>query len=152
MEISQQKFCLVGAFICHKKAGDDACAHLDCIKKTGKCLHTAGLRLHHLPDFVVSTKLFQPIISPLTNVSYQGNYFCFLAFMFFFVDPIWAGTFWFLSRMKAFILKLTTNIVSPKYYFFWNIGTSQHEIDIIIINHYLTTVLKQKLIFLRTVF
>ncbi|XP_020605330.1 uncharacterized protein LOC110044147 [Orbicella faveolata] len=46
------KFCLVGAIMCHKKAGDDACAHLECIKKTGKCLHEAGLRLHHLPDFV----------------------------------------------------------------------------------------------------
>jgi len=57
LQICQQKFCLVGAFKCHKKAGDDACAHLDCIEKTGKCLHKAGLRLHHLPDFVVSNVL-----------------------------------------------------------------------------------------------
>ena len=70
MQFSQQKVCLVGAVICHKKAGDDACAHLECIKKTGNCLHEAGLRLHHLPDFVVSTK----IISPLVNVSYHRNY------------------------------------------------------------------------------
>ena len=59
MEISQQKICLVGAVVCHKKAGDDACAHLDCIEKTGKCLKKAGLRLHHLPPFVVSTELYQ---------------------------------------------------------------------------------------------
>ena len=64
MEISQQKFCLVGAFICHKKAGDDACAHLDCIKKTGKCLHAAGLRLHHLPDNVVSTEQYHLLSKP----------------------------------------------------------------------------------------
>ena len=57
MEISQQKICLVGAIICHKKAGDDACAHLECIKKTGKCLHEAGVRLHHLPDNVVNAEL-----------------------------------------------------------------------------------------------
>ena len=76
MEISQQKLCLVGAFICHKKAGDDACAHLECIKKTGKCLHAAGLRLHHLPDFVVSTglsyisccQIIPPLIPPLNSV------------------------------------------------------------------------------------
>ena len=50
---AQQKLCIVKAVICHKRAGEDACAHLECIKRTGKCLHDAGVRLHHLPPPVV---------------------------------------------------------------------------------------------------
>ena len=142
MEISQQKFCLVGAFICHKKAGDDACAHLGCIKKTGKCLHAAGLRLHHLPDFVVSTVL--SYVSVVRSSLHLILFSCF--HVFFVVDPILTGTFSFLFRMKAIMLKLTTYTVSPKYYFIWNSSKSTWDNDIIIINN-LTTVLKQKLIF-----
>jgi len=77
MQISLQKICLVGAVICHKKAGDDACAHLECIKKTGECLHEAGVRLHHLPSFVVSQAC--QTIPSLVNVSYRRNYFCSVA-------------------------------------------------------------------------
>ena len=41
--------------MCHKKAGDDACEHLKCIKCTGDCLIAAGVRLHHIPPEMVST-------------------------------------------------------------------------------------------------
>ncbi|KAJ7393036.1 hypothetical protein OS493_008322 [Desmophyllum pertusum] len=37
------KLCIVKAVLCHKKAGEDACEHLECIKKTGICLHGAGV-------------------------------------------------------------------------------------------------------------
>lgn len=54
LQISQQKACLGEAVKCHKKAEDDACEHLKCIKTTGECLHEAGVRLHHLPPEMVS--------------------------------------------------------------------------------------------------
>ena len=39
--------------ICHKRAGDDACAHLKCIKRTGLCLKAAGVGIGDLPPNVV---------------------------------------------------------------------------------------------------
>lgn len=32
------------AVVCHRRAGDDACAHLKCIRQTGICLRQAGVR------------------------------------------------------------------------------------------------------------
>ena len=40
--------------ICHKRANEDACAHLACIKKTGKCLKNAGVNVCHMPPAIVS--------------------------------------------------------------------------------------------------
>ena len=40
--------------ICHKRANEDACAHLACIKKTGKCLKEAGVNVCHMPPAIVS--------------------------------------------------------------------------------------------------
>ncbi|KAL9973858.1 hypothetical protein ACROYT_G020364 [Oculina patagonica] len=38
------KRCIAMAVVCHKRAGDDACAHLQCIRQTSICLHRAGVR------------------------------------------------------------------------------------------------------------
>ncbi|XP_073259467.1 uncharacterized protein [Porites lutea] len=46
------KLCIVGAVICHKRANEDACAHLACIKKTGKCLKEAGVNVCHMPPAI----------------------------------------------------------------------------------------------------
>ena len=46
----RQKMCIVNAIICHKKAGEDACEHLECIKNTGCCLKGAGVKP---PPFMV---------------------------------------------------------------------------------------------------
>ena len=54
LKIFFQKVCIVAAVICHKKAGDDACAHLQCIKRTGLCLKRAGVGIKDLPPNVVS--------------------------------------------------------------------------------------------------
>ena len=44
MSLCQQKMCIADAIMCHKKAGEDACKHLECIKSTGCCLKGAGLK------------------------------------------------------------------------------------------------------------
>ena len=67
----QQKLCIGVAVICHHRAGDDACKHLKCIKITGKCLHKAGVRLHHLPPAMVSTVLHHhSILLPVPRATY----------------------------------------------------------------------------------
>ena len=46
----RQKMCIANAVMCHKKAGEDACEHLECIKNTGCCLKGAGVKP---PPFMV---------------------------------------------------------------------------------------------------
>ena len=53
-----QKICIGLAILCHKKAKDDACKHLKCIKLTGKCFKKAGLRIEDLPENMVNTVLY----------------------------------------------------------------------------------------------
>ena len=42
--------CIANAIVCHKKAGEDACEHLECIKNTGCCMKGAGVKP---PPFMV---------------------------------------------------------------------------------------------------
>ena len=42
--------------ICHKRANEDACAHLACIKKTGECLKKAGVKVCQMPPAIVSVE------------------------------------------------------------------------------------------------
>ncbi|KAJ7375204.1 hypothetical protein OS493_001947 [Desmophyllum pertusum] len=70
------KLCIVAAIICHKKAGEDACEHLECIKKAGICLHAAGVKL---PPFI---KPCLPIIPCclLGSESCEEKLCCFVRF------------------------------------------------------------------------
>ncbi|KAL9973888.1 hypothetical protein ACROYT_G020395 [Oculina patagonica] len=73
------KLCIVAAIACHKRAGDDACEHLKCIKRTGVCLHNAGVRVQHLPD---NMKKCLPIIPCclLFSKSCEERLCCFVRF------------------------------------------------------------------------
>ena len=62
----QQKLCIGNAIMCHKKAGEDACAHLECIKNTGCCLKGAGVKP---PPFMVRIIV---IIDYFTVLSFDG--------------------------------------------------------------------------------
>ncbi|CAH3173715.1 unnamed protein product, partial [Porites lobata] len=55
------KLCIVAAVIYHTKANENACAHLRCIKRTGKCLKKAGVRVRHMPPATASKKCL-PVI------------------------------------------------------------------------------------------
>ncbi|CAH3047253.1 unnamed protein product, partial [Porites evermanni] len=73
------KVCIVAAVICHKKAGDDACAHLQCIKTTGLCLKRAGVGIKDLPPNV---RKCLPIIPCclLVSESCEEKLCCFVRF------------------------------------------------------------------------
>ncbi|KAL9973873.1 hypothetical protein ACROYT_G020379 [Oculina patagonica] len=73
------KLCIARAVVCHKKAGDDACEHLKCIKSTGECLKCAGVRYHHLPD---NMKKCLPIIPCclLASKTCEEKLCCFVRF------------------------------------------------------------------------
>ena len=63
LSMCRQKLCIGNAIVCHKKAGEDACEHLECIKNTGCCLKGAGVKP---PPFMVC------IIASILLLSFDG--------------------------------------------------------------------------------
>ena len=49
--------------MCHKKAGEDACAHLECVKNTGCCLKGAGVKP---PPFMVCIVFINDYVAELS--------------------------------------------------------------------------------------